>query len=132
MSDSVFTKIINGEIPSHKVYEDDKTLAFMDIHPVQPGMVLVVPKAQVPHFFDLQDGDYQALWNTVKKVAIKMKNEFPDKERIGIQVEGLDEKRHAHIKLIPVNSGDEFRQMPNDGEPDHAELAKMAEKLQIA
>jgi diadenosine tetraphosphate (Ap4A) HIT family hydrolase len=61
-----------------------------------------------------------------------MKQTFPDKERIGIQVEGLDEKRHAHIKLIPVSSGDEFRQHPDmDAEPNHDALAKMAEKLRI-
>lgn len=132
MADSVFTKIIKGEIPSHKVYEDEKTLAFMDIHPVQPGMVLVVPKIQVGHFFELNSNDYHALWDTVKKVAIKMKQSFPDKERIGIQVEGLDEGNHVHVKLIPVNSGDEFRNHPDfDAEPDHDALAQMAEKLRI-
>lgn len=131
--DSIFTKIIKGEIPAHKVYEDDKTLAFMDIHPVQPGMVLVVPKAQVPHFFDLPPDDYHALWDTVKKIAIKMKQTFPDKERIGIQVEGLDEKSHAHVKLIPVNNGDEFRNHPDfDAEPDHDALEAMAEKLRMS
>src|SRR5688572_12909047 len=69
MVDSVFTKIINGDIPSHKVYEDELVLAFMDINPVQPGMILVIPKKQIDHFTDLPDEDYQAVMAAVKKIG---------------------------------------------------------------
>ena len=62
MEDSIFTKIITGAIPSHKVYEDDLTVAFLDIHPVQSGHVLVVSKKQIDHFDDLPDEDYQAVF----------------------------------------------------------------------
>lgn len=130
MQDSVFTKIIKGEIPSHKVYEDEKTLAFMDINPIQPGMVLVVPKVQVDHFMDLDDQDYQALMATVKKVARKIREVFPDK-RVAVHIEGLDVP-HAHVKLFPFASAQEFRALPNTAtEPNHPVLAQMAEKLKV-
>ncbi len=128
MRDSIFTRIIKGEILCHRVYEDERTIAFMDINPVQPGMVLVVPKAQIDHFIDLPDDDYQALMETVKKVARRMREVFPGK-RIGVQIEGLD-VAHAHVKLFPFTTGEQFRAKPNDqGEPDHAGLAKIADKL---
>lgn len=130
MQDSVFTKIIKGEIPCHKVYEDERTLAFMDINPIQPGMVLVIPKAQVDHFMDLEDNDYLALMATVKRIARKMREVFPDK-RVGVQIEGLDVP-HAHVKMFPIASAGEFRALPNTStEPNHSALAQMAEQLTI-
>lgn len=131
MEDSIFTKIIKGEIPCHKVYEDDRTLAFLDIHPVQPGMVLVISKTQAETFLDLDKEDYAALWDTVNKVAHRLKELFPHKKRIGIQVEGLDVP-HVHVKLIPVDTGEEFRAKPDEAAvPDHPALAAMAEKLRF-
>ncbi len=127
MSDSIFTKIIKGEIPCHKVYEDDKTIAFMDIHPIQPGMVLVVPKVQVDHFMELADEDYDALMRAVKKVALRMHEQFADK-RIGVQIEGLDVP-HAHVKLIPISTNQEFYALPDTTEPDHQALANLAKRL---
>jgi len=129
MSDSIFTKIIRGEIPAHKIYEDDKTLAFLDIHPVQPGMVLVVSKTPAETFTELNESDYQALWHTVKLVAKQLQKAFPTKKRIGVQVEGLD-VAHVHVKLFPVDSGEEFRAEPDlSSEPDHRALAEIAKKL---
>jgi histidine triad (HIT) family protein len=129
MANSIFTKIINGEIPSYKIYEDEKTFAFLDIHPVQPGMVLVVSKVPAETFLDLTDEDSQALWRTTRLVANKMKQAFPDKKRIGIQIEGLDVP-HVHVKLIPINSGDEFRAKPDmSADPDNTSLEEMAQKL---
>lgn len=128
MSDSIFTKIIRGEIPCHKVYEDDKNIAFLDIHPVQPGMTLVVPTVQIDNFTDLTDADYTSLMLAVKKVAQHMGEVFPDK-RIGVQIEGLDVP-HVHVKLIPISSGDDFRTKPDtSSEPDHEALKIMAERL---
>lgn len=133
MSDSVFTKIIKGELPSHKIYEDDKTLAFLDISPAQPGHVVVVPKTQVDFVWDLDSEDYQALMATVQKVGRRLREAFPDKKRIGIQVEGLGMKDHAHVNVIPFSTIEEYRHLPDeDAEPDHQALAKMAEKLRIA
>jgi histidine triad (HIT) family protein len=129
MKESIFTKIIKGEIPCHKIYEDDKTLAFLDIHPVQLGMVLVVSKMQVANFMDLPEEDYIALWQTIKKVARHLRECFPQKKRIGVQVEGLDVD-HVHVKLFPIDNGEEFRKEPDFSvEPDHNALAEMAKKL---
>ncbi len=131
MTDTIFTKIIKGEIPCHKVYEDDKTFAFLDIHPIQPGQVLVVTKTPAESFLDLDDEDYVALMQTVRKVAGKLRRVFPDKKRIGVMIEGLDVP-HVHVKLLPIDSGDEFRNVPDaNAEPDHAALAKMAAKLAL-
>jgi histidine triad (HIT) family protein len=130
MQDSVFTKIIKGEIPCHKVYEDELTLAFMDINPVQQGMVLVIPKRQIDHFTDLPDEDYQALMTTVKKVGVKMREVFPDK-RVAVMIEGLDVP-HAHVKMFPFASAQEFRALPNTNtEPNHPALEQMAKKLKV-
>ncbi len=129
MSDTIFSKIVKGEIPSYRVYEDDKTFAFLDIHPVQPGMVLVVTKNPYETILDVPSDDYQALWAAVKKVAQRLQEVFPDKKRIGIQVEGLDVP-HVHVKLFPIDTGDEFHARPDmSAEPDHEALAEMAKKL---
>jgi histidine triad (HIT) family protein len=129
MQDSIFTKIIRGEIPSYKIYEDDKTFAFLDIHPIQPGMTLVVTKTPAETFLDLSDEDAQALWNTVRKVASKMKQTFPNKKRIGVQIEGLDVP-HVHVKIFPINTGEEFRASADmSADPNSAALTEMAEKL---
>ncbi len=128
MEDSIFTKIIKGEIPCHKVYEDEHTIAFLDIHPVQPGHTLVVPKVQVDHFEDLDDAHYQAVWATVKKVSRAQKATYSP-NRIGLQVIGLDVP-HAHIHVYPFNTLSDFRNMPDmNAEPDHNELAKNAENI---
>ena len=131
MEPSIFTLIIRGEVPCHKVYEDEKTIAFLDIHPIQPGQVLVVPKTQVGNFYELDDEDYQAFFATVKKVAKQLKAKFPDKKRIGLMIEGLDVD-HVHAKIFPIDSGAEYRNQPDmDAQPDHEALAKMAEYLKI-
>lgn len=130
MEDSLFTKIIKGEIPCHKIYEDDKTLAFLDIHPVQPGHVLVVPKVQVDEFQNLATEDYQAVWTTVQQVA-KQQKAVLSCPRVGVQVIGVDVP-HAHVHLIPFATVDEFRNIPDmNVEPDHQALAAMAAKLAI-
>lgn len=131
MADSIFTKIIKGEIPCHKIYEDENILAFLDIHPAQPGMTLVVTKRQAADFTDLSDSELAALMIAVKKVALRMKRVFPDKKRIGVQIEGL-EVPHVHVKLLPINTGAEFHaKQDTDLEPDHEALADMAEKLKF-
>src|SRR6476661_6363794 len=94
MQDSVFTKIIKGEIPCHKIYEDERTFAFLDIHPIQPGQVLVVPKKQVGFAWDLEDKDYQAVMATAKRVALRLREVFPEKSRVALIIEGLDVEDH--------------------------------------
>ncbi len=128
MADSLFTKIIKGEIPAFKIYEDAKTYAFLDIHPKTPGHVLVVPKAQVDQFMDLADEDYQALMATVKKVARRLR-EGLKAPRIGVEIIGVDVP-HAHIHVFPFATMAEFRRVVDmSAEPDHDALASMAKKL---
>lgn len=128
MNDSIFTKIIKGEIPCHKVYEDDKTIAFMDIHPVQEGHVLVVPKVQIDKLYDLPDDDYLALMTVAKKIASRMQ-EVLDPPRIAWAVEGF-EVPHAHIHLVPIYHGFSDLDPANaNHNPDHDVLATIAKKL---
>ena len=97
---SIFTKIINGEIPCYKIYEDDKTFAFLDIHPGTKGHTLVVPKAEVDKIYDLEDEDYIALMNTVKKLSKHMEKVFG--VRTLWKVVGTDVP-HAHVHLEPFD-----------------------------
>jgi histidine triad (HIT) family protein len=130
MEDSIFTKIIRGDIPSHKVYEDDDTFAFLDIYPIQPGTVLVVPKKQTGFVWDMDDADYRALMSTVQKVGRRLREVFPDKSRVGVMIEGLDIDNHAHVKVFPFADEQEYRNLPDSKiEPDHAALAEMAQKI---
>ena len=101
MGDSIFSKIIRGEIPSYKVYEDDKTYAFLDINPETAGHVLVVPKVEVDKVYDLDDADYDDLWRSVKKIARRMEEVLG--QRILIKVIGTDVP-HAHVHLVPYDA----------------------------
>jgi histidine triad (HIT) family protein len=128
MQDSIFTRIIKGEIPCHKIYEDDKTFAFLDIHPKTPGHTLVVPKKQVEFVWDLEDEDYQALMLTVKKVARQLRAVL-GRSYIGELVVGIDVP-HAHVHVYPFETVGESRLIPDQtAEPDHGALAKVARKL---
>jgi histidine triad (HIT) family protein len=130
MQPSIFSRIINGEIPCHKVYEDDKTLAFLDLHPITLGHTLVVPKIQVDHLWDLPDEYYVALREAVKKVGFHIR-EVLGCQRVGVIVEGL-EVPHVHVKLVPIyKTGDLQKPQITDIEPDHTALTAMAERLKI-
>ena len=99
---TIFSKIIKGEIPCHRIAENDDFLAFLDISPLKEGHTLVIPKRETDYIFDLQDKEYQALWLFAKEVANKIKDAIPC-AKIGAAVVGL-EVAHAHIHLIPINS----------------------------
>jgi len=99
---SIFTRIVNGEIPCYKVAEDDHFLAFLDINPLAKGHTLVIPKNEVDYIFGIEDDEYSDLFLFAKKVALAVEKVVPCK-RIGITVLGL-EVAHAHIHLIPINT----------------------------
>ena len=99
---TLFTKIVNGEIPCYKVAENDDFLAFLDIMPLRKGHVLVIPKKEVDYIFDIEDDHLGEMMVFAKRVAKKIENVFTCK-RIGVTVIGL-EVPHAHIHLIPINS----------------------------
>lgn len=128
MAETIFAKIIRGEIPSYKIFEDDKTFAFLDIHPKQPGHTLVVPKNQAKYVWELDDEDYMAVMMTVKKVARRIQ-EVLNPPYVGEVIVGTDVP-HAHVHVYPFSTPAESRHMPDlNAEPDHAALAEMAKKL---
>jgi histidine triad (HIT) family protein len=103
---SLFTKIINGEIPCYKIAEDDSFLAFLDINPLVRGHALVIPKVEIDYLFDIDDDVLQNMIIFAKNVASKIKNAIPC-DRVGVSVIGL-EVPHAHIHLIPISKIDDM------------------------
>lgn len=103
---SIFTKIINGEIPSHKIAEDDNFIAFLDVFPMVEGHTLVVPKTEVDKLFDVSD-ELLGKWLVFAKPIAKAIERSFDCNRCGISVVGL-EVPHAHMHLIPINSADDL------------------------
>lgn len=103
---SIFSKIIAGEIPCYKVAENDDFIAFLDVMPLVPGHVLVVPKKEVDYIFDLDSETYQGLWNFAHTLSLAVKKAIPCK-RVGVAVIGL-EVPHTHIHLVPLNAIDDI------------------------
>jgi len=127
---SIFTRIINGEIPAHVVAENDQFLAFLDVFPIAKGHTLVIPKIETDYIFNLEDKAYQDLWLFAKNVGKKVEKVIPC-ERIGIAVIGL-EVAHAHIHLVPINDiGDINFSKPKLKFPDE-EMASIAASIQNA
>lgn len=104
---SIFTKIINGEIPAYKVAEDDNYLAFLDVNPNARGHTLCIPKKEINKIFDMEEEHYLGLMQFSRKVAIALEKTVPCK-RVGVAVVGL-EVPHVHVHLIPLNNMDEMR-----------------------
>ena len=102
---TIFTKIINGEIPCYKIAEDDRYFAFLDINPLKAGHTLVIPKVETDYLFDLEDDQLSGMVIFSKKVAEAIRSAIPC-TRIGVAVLGL-EVPHAHIHLVPMNSMDD-------------------------
>lgn len=129
MAESIFTKIIKGEIPCYKILEDDRFIAFLDVFPIKKGHTLVVPKAQIDYLFHLDDRLLSDLMLFTKKVAQKMEKAIPC-ERIGVAVIGL-EVPHAHIHLVPLDSVGDI----DFGQPklqlSSQEMAEIADSIRI-
>jgi len=104
---SIFTKIVNGEIPAYKIAEDDNYLAFLDVNPNAKGHTLCIPKQEIDKIFDMDDELYLGLMKFSKKIAIALEKTVPC-TRVGMAVVGL-EVPHAHVHLIPLNHMDEMR-----------------------
>jgi histidine triad (HIT) family protein len=104
---SIFTKIVNGEIPCYKIAEDANFLAFLDVNPNAKGHTLCIPKQEIDKIFDLEDDMFIGLMQFSKKIAVALEKAVPCK-RIGMSVIGL-EVPHAHVHLIPLNEMNEIR-----------------------
>lgn len=127
---SIFTKIIQGDIPSHKIAENEKFYAFLDISPLQKGHTLVVPKQEVDYIFDVEDDLLGEMMVFAKSVAKKIKAVFPC-NRIGVSVIGL-EVPHAHIHLIPINEMNDMNFAKEKMSLSQEELAEIAAAIQKA
>ena len=123
----IFTKIVNGEIPAHKVFEDDKHLAFLDVFPLVKGHVLVIPKKETDYIFDLTDSELSELMVFASKVASGLKQAIPCK-KVGVSVIGL-EVPHVHIHLIPMNRVDDMNFAKEKLKLSQEELAFTAEEI---
>lgn len=124
---SIFTKIINGEIPSYQIAENDKFLAFLDVFPLVHGHVLVIPKNETDYIFDIDDVDLSEMMLFAKKVAKAIKKSISCK-RVGVAVIGL-EVPHAHIHLVPMNTVNDINFTQAKLKPTNEELEKMAQLI---
>lgn len=124
---SIFTKIVKGEIPCHKIDETDHFLAFLDITPIRLGHVLVIPKMEIDYIFDVDDDQLGEMIIFAKSVAKKIEAAFPCK-RIGMSVIGL-EVPHAHIHLVPIDSANDLNFTREKLTVSNDELAEIAEKI---
>ncbi len=127
---TIFSKIINGEIPSYKIAEDENFYAFLDINPLCEGHTLVVPKKEVDYIFDVDDDIYKGLFLFAKKVGLAIEK-VVECERVGIAVVGL-EVPHAHIHLIPLKTiyDIDFKKPKMKFTPD--EFSEIAKKISKA
>ena len=126
---TLFAKIISGEIPCHKLAEDDDFLSFLDIRPIGPGHALVIPKREVNYFFDLDDDLLGRIMLFAKPVAKAIEKVVPC-ARIGVMVAGL-EVPHAHVHLVPISAVSDLT-FANAKEADMDELATLAKNIRAA
>ena len=126
---SIFSKIVAGQIPAHKVAETSDYLAFLDINPLTEGHLLVIPKKEVDYLFDLDSETYVGLMMFAQIVAIGLKRAIPC-ERIGLTVIGL-EVPHAHIHLIPINSMDDMNFSRPKLKLSEERLTEIAEAIRV-
>jgi histidine triad (HIT) family protein len=127
---SIFSKIVNGEIPAHVVAETTEFLAFLDVNPLTMGHVLVIPKKEIDYIFDMDEESYFGLTLFAKIVATGLKEAFPCK-KVGIAVIGL-EVPHVHIHLIPMNAVNDMNFSKEKLHPSSEELEEAAIKIKTA
>lgn len=127
---SIFTRIVNGEIPAYKVAEDDNYLAFLDITPAAIGHTLVIPKKEVDYIFDLDDETYAGLQLFAKKVAEGLKKAIPC-VKVGVMVLGL-EVPHAHIHLVPMQTEKDLLNFSEKVKMTKEEFLEIREKIEKA
>lgn len=134
MPDCIFCKIVAGELPSFKIYEDERTLAFLDIHPVNPGHVLVIPKVHSPNIFDVSREDWLAVSETVHILAPVMERALAS-DGVNVMMNNREHAgqviHHAHVHLIPRYKGDGLKLWPHKSYKE-GEAAGVKEKIRAA
>jgi len=126
---SIFSKIVSGEIPCHRVWEDAHHLAFLDIRPIQVGHTLVIPKRETSYLFDLSGEEYHSLWSAVRTVESKIRSAIPC-QRIVLSVVGW-EVAHVHVHLVPTSSIGDFP-FPGPGDGGSESLEEVAALIAAA
>jgi histidine triad (HIT) family protein len=119
----IFCRIVGGELPSHKIWEDKNFFAFLDIHPINPGHMLLIPKKHVGDIFDLEEPLYSLIFKAAKKLSKPLRRAMRSK-RVGIAIEGLAVP-HIHLHLVPVNNENEL-------DPHRAKVATQQELADAA
>ena len=131
MADCIFCKIIKGEIPAHKVYEDKSVLAFLDIHPLNPGHIIITPKNHVDEWQDMSEDLFDHVMEAAQRLGRTLKIKLKP-ARVGFWVEGF-EVAHAHIHVSPLQNANDFStkrtKAEMQAEPDNNALAAIAKKL---
>ncbi|WP_018501963.1 HIT family protein [Parafrankia discariae] len=127
---SVFTRIINGELPGRIVYSDESAVAFLSIAPVRPGHTLVVPRLEIDHWIDLPDETVRAVWGAAAVVGRAIDTVFRPR-RVAAMLAGM-EVPHAHIHLFPIDSESQMSFALADADPDPAMMDDVAERLRAA
>ncbi len=124
---TLFSKIIVGEIPSYKIYEDEHTYAFLDIFPMTDGHILIVPKREIDHFSEVSEPYYSAIFQTAKKLAPALKK-ATNCQRVCTMFAGFDVP-HCHYHLIATNSMDDLRKQAKDTPEDEKKLSEIQQKI---
>jgi len=134
MPDCIFCKIVRGELPSYKVHEDDSSFAFLDIHPVSPGHVLVIPKTHAANVFEISAEDWASVQETVREVAIEVEK-ATDADGINLMMNNREHAGqvvdHAHVHIIPRFKGDGLKPWPHKAYKD-GEAEAVLEKIRAA
>ena len=124
---SIFTKIINGQIPSYKIFENELVFVFLDINPIRLGHTLIVPKVEIDYFVDVPENYYQAVFETAKTLAPAIQKSV-ECQRVGIMVLGIDVP-HFHLHLVPIVDGKEFSGGQKIEKPSSEELQIILDKI---
>ncbi|MDT3445938.1 MULTISPECIES: HIT family protein [unclassified Pseudofrankia] len=127
---TIFTRIINGELPGRFVYEDEHTVAFLTVAPIRPGHTLVVPRLEVDHWIDLPDAEQRELWSAAAKVGRAIQDAFQPR-RVAAIIAGL-EVPHVHVHLIPIDSEKQLDFGLADSSPTPEALDEAAERIRAA
>lgn len=130
----IFCQILAGKIPCHRVWEDDRSFAFLDVRPIRPGHTLVIPKAHVDHFLDVPDADYAPLMAASKRIA-KVVHALTQPKRVGLVIAGFDVP-HTHVHVIPLQGFEDIGRgaLPSNRPlpPSPETQAALAEQLRHA
>lgn len=128
---TVFTRIIEGELPARFVWSDDRAVAFLSINPLRPGHLLLVPRAEVEHWVDLEPDDWVHLSSAAQRLGVAVQRAYPEADKVGMVLAGF-EVPHVHVHLIPARTMEDFDFARAETDPDPGGLEEAAGRLRAA